>query len=162
MKERQYFHPSTQIRLNGGEPFLHPNLLHWVKLIKEASGAQVGIFTNGFWLRSQKDIEKHYNILKELSFLLISQYPGRISKDKLLLEITDLVPIIDIPIRNDFYKFEFSERRTSYCSCGFGSNPHLLPDGRLMRCPVGFSILCNQTSHSFANTKDMFFDLKDQ
>jgi len=161
MKEQKLLTRKTRIRLNGGEPFLHPNIHHFVTAIKDASKTEIGIFTNGFWVTNENDILAKEHILKELDFLLLSVYPDKwCGRPGVIKKIKEIVPRVVTVRRESFVKFKFLKKPLAKVPpCGIADCPHLMPDGRMMRCPVGYSIFCNKATKQFAESKDLFYDL---
>lgn len=150
-----------QIRISGGEPFLHSNLLDFVQKIKKYNKS-VTIASNLFWLKNDVDND----VFKYVDVLFPSIYPHNVKKVDLIKKIQEKYKTrISYRIKSTFLKFEFTtepEKVTNFCRTQ-GTCTNLLVSGKLSRCATAaFADTNPAVSQEFlTNRNDIFFDLYD-
>lgn len=150
----------NQIRIAGGEPFLHANLTNFVKTIKLRYAKSITIATNIFWL-TLESIDKYEELLKHIDILFPSRYPND-GKDELLNIIRQRFSNIEISerIKNHFSKLEFLSKPQKVTKvCDLHNCTNLLTNGKLVRCATAAYADQNpNTTKEFLNSR-IFFDL---
>jgi len=166
MVERNY--QFAEIRVSGGEPFLHSDIVGFVKTIKERYQKRMAIATNLFWLKKPEDIDRYGELFRLIDTFYPSYYPH--NQEQLKIISAAIVKLeetygVGIAIRQKhlFSKMEFRTEPkipTSFCLDN-GDCTNLLVDGRLARCAVG--AYCddnpNVTQEFLDSRTDFFFDL---
>jgi hypothetical protein len=138
------------ITVVGGEPFLNPWLYQLLFMARQYTN-KVEVMTNCYWLRSEKDIEKHHKSLQLLDMLTITLYEpiinriGRKEYNRLINLIGRRYKNLNIsyfwngePVK-DFgvIKFYDNPRPIINEECVFRNCLQLMPQGYLMRCCCG-------------------------
>jgi len=162
--------PFHKISIMGGEPFLHSDIIGFIKVLYEKYPDKNYILTtNGFWL-NERNIEKYEELWKILYSLSVSFYPNIIKKiggerkARLLLDkIKKKFPNIQIHIPDKTIFRELSFHSTKHIVdkfCGNSDCIALLSDGKMARCGAGgFSHLNPYVTEEFKNATQMFYDL---
>lgn len=144
----------------------------------------IQVITNGFWMKSDKEIDKRSMILDRVNRLVITRYPNMMPKEKFLQSLETI---------RKRHRFSFDESVEKgyaknvdcnlevwevdrWCSFEFLENPsqvdkfceaqanctQLLSDGRLARCATAAYADKNPlaTRQFLDNRKDIFFDIE--
>ncbi len=150
------------IRIAGGEPFLHPDLLGFAKELRQF--ARLTIASNLFWLKDEASIDKYAELLSLFDTFFPSLYPDT-NKMWLVKKLEKMFPDLSVVYRPKpiFLSMEFTEepmKVKGFCSSQ-GDCVNLLIDGRLSRCATGAFADTNPnvTEQFLKNRNNMFFDL---
>lgn len=154
------------LALTGGEPFLHPNLLQFVRTIRNRyNNLKIILFTNTFWMKSIESVNEYLDVFHNIDVLQVAMY-SEIMKDLekykcLLAEVKKYVMVnsFNRGIIKKFYEVKFLENKGNPGFCPYVNCCQILADGRLMRCFYGYSLFSNYDTNGFSQTEEMFFDL---
>jgi len=125
----------------GGEPFLHSNLMEFVRELKQRYRKEIEILTNGTWMMSQiRELE----VFQYVDVLSFSKYPAVVAKmpdfDDRAMAIGRIYPNCRIEFRGIFDKFVdtgFStEKFVPDRFCPSSDCTVLEADGRIWRCAM--------------------------
>ena len=149
-----------EIGISGGEPFLHSDLLGFVRNLKVRYKKRIAVATNLYWLKDGVDGA----VFKFIDALLPSIYPHNIRKRRLLENITKKHHVeIHYREKSVFFKLEFlSEPQSVTQFCSSQANcTNLLTSGKLSRCATAaYADLNPFVSDEFLKHRnDIFFDL---
>jgi len=154
------------ISLTGGEPFLNPSLIEFVKTIKGYC-FKTEICTNLFWLKDEKSIDKYKDIIESVDILTISMYKkyskynqkplleklDKLYPDKLFFHYKDTV--------ETFFINNFTEEYLPVIenNCAVKNCTQLLSNGYLYRCPYGRVIDIDGAVPQNIDMTDMVYDI---
>jgi hypothetical protein len=166
MMEQNY--QFAEIRISGGEPFLHSDIVGFAKEIKERYKKKMAIASNLFWLNEPNDIDRYEDLFRLIDTFYPSYYPHNQPQLKILsgaIEKLERTYKVGVAIRKKhwFSKMKFRtepQKPTSFCLDN-GDCTNLLADGRLARCAVGAYCEDNPyvTKEFLDSRTDFFFDL---
>jgi hypothetical protein len=134
---------AKDIRMVGGEPLLHPDIVEFLKTARRSGIADtVMITTNGLLLNSMKD-----EFWENVDFIWLSQYPGASPKDKMIEKFKakakesntrfDVDPTFHFrtTITTEKHPHDWMTRmiyRT--CESAHRFHCHMIHEGRLFKC----------------------------
>jgi len=137
------------LKILGGEPLLHPNLLDVIMAARESQVAEkMEIWTNGLLLPRME-----HRVWEAVDSVRISLYPGRSLKQHQLDRCIDLAHQHNVPLRYKRYQAfqeSYSERGTNdpslvkkiYATCNEAHRwrCHTVANGWFFKCPQGYFI----------------------
>ena len=137
------------LKILGGEPLLHPNLLDVIMAARESQVAEkMEIWTNGLLLPRME-----HRVWEAVDSVRISLYPGRSLKQHQLDRCIDLAHQHNVPLRYKRYQAfqeSFSEPGTDdpslvkkiYATCNEAHRwrCHTVANGWFFKCPQGYFI----------------------
>ena len=137
------------LKILGGEPLLHPNLLDVIMAARESQVAEkMEIWTNGLLLPRME-----HRVWEAVDSVRISLYPGRSLKQHQLDRCIDLAHRSNVPLRYKRYQAfqeSFSEPGTDdpslvkkiYATCNEAHRwrCHTVANGWFFKCPQGYFI----------------------
>jgi hypothetical protein len=135
----------NDIRVLGGEPFLHSNLEKVVRTLKDRYsqyGISIETVTNGFWLGK---IEKWSGVLSVLDKIYFSRYEDMVKKvvnfDSSIADIVTKFPSCKVEVwdMKVHHSVSFSSQpekmgESDSCMCSWSTS--LTTEGKLYRCPI--------------------------
>jgi len=140
---------ATVLKILGGEPLLHPNLLDVIMAARESQVAEkMEIWTNGLLLPRMER-----RVWEAVDSVRISLYPGRSLKQHQLDRCIDLAHRNNVPIRYKRYQAfqeSYSEQGTDdpslvkkiYATCNEAHRwrCHTVANGWFFKCPQGYMV----------------------
>lgn len=140
---------ATVLKILGGEPLLHPNLLDVIMAARESQVAEkIEIWTNGLLLPRMER-----RVWEAVDSVRISLYPGRSLKQHQLDRCIDLARRSNVPIRYKRYQTfqeSYSEQGTDdpslvkkiYATCNEAHRwrCHTVANGWFFKCPQSYMI----------------------
>ena len=131
-----------QIRLIGGEPLLHKNIVKYLDVVhKYFKDTMSSIFTNGLLL-DKMDEEFYETILKYNTFIKVSNY-GTYEDRKNLIEVAERRNITHFRVveRKYFINYNMTLEKKdggnyNYTNCFVGGNCPTLYNGKIYVCPT--------------------------
>lgn len=140
---------ATVLKILGGEPLLHPNLLDVITAARESQVAEkIEIWTNGLLLPRMEQ-----RVWEVVDSIRISLYPGRSLKQHQLDRCIDLARQYSVPIRYKRYQTfqeSYSEQGTDdpllvkriYATCNEAHRwrCHTVANGWFFKCPQSYFI----------------------
>jgi sulfatase maturation enzyme AslB (radical SAM superfamily) len=139
LKFKQHISHITQLRLMGGEPFLHPEFIDFVKIARDIySQSRIAVVTNGILLPEQK--RKTLKTLKKLNIEVhITAYPILEQQTDNYIKILDSYRIkYEIEHTKTFFKhINLNKEQDPYISisnCRKHNYCPALKDGMLYQC----------------------------
>jgi hypothetical protein len=142
----------AEIRVSGGEPFLHSDITGFVRAFKERFHKRMAIASNLFWMKSPEDVDRYWELFQMIDTFYPSYYPHNEEQMKILKECFEKLEghyRVDVAIRHKHWFSQMKFRTdpkvpTKFCLDN-GDCTNLLTDGRLARCAVG--AYCENNPH---------------
>jgi 4Fe-4S single cluster domain len=170
---REHGHSWEVLGISGGEPFLHPEINVFCRVLRAAyPDCIIEIFSNMFWLRDAAALRRYAIALQSVNRLMASHYPSvveRIGWEHLLRAEEEIrrrfgieVGSFQEGIVHGFAQVEFYEEArpvTDAHDCAIKDCTQLRPDGLLYRCTYGHYLDTDFPSAGFRHP-DLWYDLK--